>query len=73
MTEEGVWQVGKGGKIIECGDAGSFWVEAVALETLVESQTYLSLLDNGVMDNTWMVSPQKFSIEYEATNRVCGS
>ena len=66
-------QVGKSGKIIERGDAGSFWVEAVALETLVDSLNYLILNNNGVRDNSWMVSSLTFSVEYEAEVRKCGS
>ena len=73
VTEEGIWQVGKGGKFIKCGDAGSFGVEAVALETLVDSLNYLTLIDNGVRDNSWMVSSLNFSVEYEAEVRKCGS
>ena len=71
ITEEGVWLLGKGGQRVECGNAGSFLVEALALEGLVENLVYLSSLDVGVVDDTWMVSPIEFSIEQEPVVRLC--
>ena len=71
IAEEGVWLLGKGGQNVDCGSGGSFMVEALALECLVEKFVSLSCLDLGVLDDTWMVSPVEFSLEQEAVTRTC--
>ena len=58
------WLLGKGGSCVDIGEAGSFMVEAIALETLVDSITTLCM-ETGVCDDSWQYIPVDFSVESE--------
>ena len=73
INDEGVWQLGWGGKIIVCGAAGSFCVEAIGLEVLVDKLGYLTNFESGVDDRSWMNSSRSYSLEQVATVMTCGS
>ena len=71
INDMGVWQLGSGGMAVDCGAAGSFSVEAIGLEVLVEKLVYLTTYDKGVDDATWMNSPRSYSSEQLATIQFC--
>ena len=56
VNDRGVWQLGSGGMAVNCGAGGSFAVEAIGLEVLVDKVGYLTKYDKGVDDASWMVS-----------------
>ena len=58
---------------VEGGPAGSFSVEAIGLEVLVDKIRYLTQLDNGVGDESWMTTRiNNYSLERLATIQACG-
>ena len=58
------WLLGKGGACIEIGEGGSFLIEAVAFETLIDNITTLCM-NIGVQDDSWQNAPVDFSTEME--------
>ena len=60
IVGDGVWQLGKGGALVDSGDGGSFAVEAWALELLADKLTILALNSNGVFDQSWIVCTNRF-------------
>jgi hypothetical protein len=63
--------LGKGGMGVEGGLTGSFGVEAIGLEVLVDKFGYLSNLDIGVSDDSWMTTRIKYSREHLADTKLC--
>ena len=64
MVDRACWLLGKGGFCVDIGEAGSFMVEAIAFETLIDSITTLCM-ETGVCDSSWQYIPVDFSIESE--------
>ena len=64
VVDGSCWLLGKGGLCVDIGEAGSFMVEAIAFETLIDSITTLCM-ETGVCDNSWQYIPVDFSIESE--------
>ena len=60
------WMLGKGGACVDCGAAGSFLIEAIAFETLIDNITTLCT-NTAVCDNTWQHISLIFSTESERT------
>ena len=58
------WHLGRGGACVDCGEAGSFLVEAIAFETLIDNITTLCM-NTGVCDDSWQRISVKFSTESE--------
>ena len=56
---------------VEGGSAGSFSVEAIGLEVLVDKIGHLAKQDNGVGDESWMTSHINYSLERLATIQTC--
>ena len=54
------WLLGSGGMLVKCGEAGSFLVEALALEALINELTVLCK-SSGVLDNSWQNTALQFS------------
>ena len=71
INDRGVWVLGKGGMAVEGGRAGSFSVEAIGLEVLVDKIGHLTKLDNGVGDTSWMTTHINYSLERLATIQTC--
>ena len=65
VVNELCWLLGRGGACVDIGEAGSFLIEAIALETLVDSITTLCM-KTGVCDNSWQSTPVDFSVESES-------
>ena len=66
LVDKQCWLLGKGGSGVDIGEAGSFLIEAVALETLLDIITSLCM-KTGVRDCSWQRTPVDFSIESEPT------
>ena len=58
------WLLGRGGACVDCGEAGSFLVEAIAFETLIDNITTLCM-NTGVCDDSWQRISVNFSSESE--------
>ena len=56
---------------VSCGAGGSFAVEAIGLEVLVDKVGYLTKYDKGVDDASWTVSLKNYSLEHLATTQFC--
>ena len=63
INKEGVWRLGDGGSRVDVDSAGSFAVEAWALECLVDNLLCLTHFTNGARDDSWMSEPTGFSLE----------
>ena len=70
INKEGVWKIGEGGSRVEVDNAGSFSVEAWALESLVDNLLCLTHSASGVLDGSWMTEPCNYTLE-EAVVAQC--
>ena len=62
-NDKGVWRLGEGGSMVECGAAGSFAVEAWALECLADKLLTITHVDEAPEDDVWMSTPIFVSLE----------
>ena len=62
VVDDCAWLLGSGGKLVEIGAAGSFCVEAFAMEELVDNLLWLCGA-HGVLDDSWKVESIPFSRE----------
>ena len=70
VVDGGCWLLGKGGNKVECGEAGSFLVEALAFETLIDNVTTLCI-QSGVRDDSCRCEPLSFSTEHVLEIQRC--
>ena len=71
INGRGEWELGRGGMGVEGGRTGSFGVEAIGLEILIDKFGLLCNLDTGVYDDSWMTTRIKYSREHLADTKLC--